>query len=142
MMLNDQSPLSEQALPFEAPPEPRPRRPRWRRRLFIALPVVALTYILSVVRIPYFVIEPGPAQDVLPLIHVSGHQVFPADGQLLLTSVGFFQPNVYQAFRAWIDRSESIVPERDLIGPGQTQQQAVQVALSQMDQSKIDAAIV
>jgi len=108
----------------------------------VLVPLIALAYILAVVRIPYFVFQPGPAEDVLPLIHVQGQTVYPTKGHLLLTSISFFQPNVYQAFRAWLDSTQSLVPERDLLAPGQTQEQEQTRALSQMDQSKIDASFV
>jgi PDZ domain-containing protein len=95
-----------------------------------------------VVRLPYFVLGPGPARDVESLIHVQGHATYQSRGHLLLTSVSFYQPNVYEVIGAWISSSETVVPERDILGPGQTQQQETQQALSQMDTSKIDAAIV
>lgn len=124
------------------PVEEEPRtRSRGSKALFL-VPVATLLFILSIVRLPYFVLSPGPAEDVETLIHISQHQTFPSQGHLLLTSVSFYHPNVYQAFGAWLDPAESVVPEGDLIAPGQSQQQEVQQALSQMDTSKIDAAIV
>jgi PDZ domain-containing protein len=111
-------------------------------KLVYLLPVAVLLFILSMIRLPYFVLKPGPAKDVETLIHVSGHQTFPSRGHLLLTSVSFYRPNVYQVFGAWLDPAESVLPERDLLSPGQTQEQEFQSALSQMDTSKIDAAVV
>jgi PDZ domain-containing protein len=118
-----------------------PSRRRGRRLTFL-IPLFALAYIGYVVRLPYFVIAPGPASDVEPLIHIQDHQTYQSDGHLLLTAVTLQQPNVYQAVGAWLSPSESVVPERDILGPGQTPQQETQVALSQMDTSKIDAAVV
>jgi len=104
--------------------------------------VAILAFVLSVVRIPYFVIQPGLAEDVEPLIQVQDHQTFTPHGHLLLTAVTFYQPNVYQALWAWIDKTETVVPERDILAPGETQQQESTRALSEMDTSKIDAAVV
>jgi Lon-like protease len=122
----------------------RQEEPRRRRggKLIYLLPVVTLLFIVSLIRLPYFVLRPGPAKDVETLIHISHHQTFPSRGHMLLTSISYYQPNAYQAFTAWLDPAESVVPERDLLAPGQSQKQEFQQALSQMDTSKIDAAVV
>src|SRR5207249_11041158 len=57
--------------------------------------------------------------------------LFRSRGHLLLTSVSYYRPNAYQAFVAWLDPAESVVPERDLLAPGQSQTQEFQQALSQ-----------
>lgn len=106
------------------------------------MPIVILVFVLSLVRLPYFVLQPGLAQDVVPLIHVEKHQVYPPNGHLLLTAVQLYQPNVYQALWAWIDKTQSVVPEGDILAPGETQEEEFQRARSQMDTSKIDAAVV
>jgi Lon-like protease len=124
----------------EVPEKDEPLLP-WRKLVFL-VPVAALAWILYFVRIPYFVISPGPAQDVLPLIHVEQHTVYPANGHLLLTAVNLQQPNVYEAVWAWADSTRAVVPEGDILAPGETPQQNVQRALSEMDTSKIDAAYV
>jgi PDZ domain-containing protein len=113
----------------------------WRKLAFL-VPVAVLLFVLYLIRLPYFVLQPGPAQDVEPLIHVQQHQVYASDGHLLLTAVNIYQPNVYEALWAWVDKAQSVVPERDILGPGETQQEEFQRALSQMDTSKIDAAVV
>lgn len=113
----------------------------WRKLMFL-VPVAALAWILFFIRIPYFVISPGPAQDVLPLIHVDEATVYPANGHLLLTAVNLQQPNVYEAVWAWVDSTRAVVSEGDILAPGETQQQNARRALSEMDTSKIDAAYV
>jgi PDZ domain-containing protein len=112
------------------------------RKLVALVPVVALLWILYFVRIPYFVISPGPAQDVLPLIHVDKQTVYPPGGHLLLTAVNLQQPNVYEAVWAWLDSEEAVLPEGDILAPGESEQQEVRRQLSEMDTSKIDAAYV
>jgi Lon-like protease len=114
---------------------------RWRR-LIALIPVATLAWILYFVHIPYFVISPGPAQDVLPLIHVDEQTVYPARGHLLLTAVNLQQPNVYEALWAWVDSAQAVIPERDILAPGENQQQEARRQLSEMDTSKIDAAYV
>ena len=130
--------------PTELPASELPgegQQPLWRKLVFL-IPVVALAWILYFVPIPYFVISPGPAQDVLPLIHVDQQTVYPTDGHMLLTAVNLQQPNVYEALWAWADSSEAVVPEGDILAPGESQEQEVRRALSEMDTSKIDAAYV
>src|SRR5262249_46253243 len=81
--------------PPGAAPEPAPRRGRISRYAVLA-PIVVLAVAAYVVRLPYFVIGPGPARDVEPLIHVQDHATYQSKGHLLLTSVTLFQPNAYQ----------------------------------------------
>jgi PDZ domain-containing protein len=104
--------------------------------------LVAVALVASVVRIPYYVISPGPARDVQPLIHIDEQTVYPSDGRLLLTAVNLRQASVYDAVEAWIDPAKSVVPERDILAPGETQEEQGERARSEMDTSKIDAAVV
>src|SRR6266540_159083 len=92
------------------------RRSRGGKLVYL-IPVVSVLFIASMIRLPYFVLRPGPAKDVETLIHISRHQTFPSQGHMLLTSVSYYKPNLYQAFGAWLDPVESVVPERDLLGP-------------------------
>jgi PDZ domain-containing protein len=117
-------------------------RPSFSPKALAVVPLVALLLILYVVRLPYFVIGPGPAEDVEPLIHVTGTTTYPSKGHLLLTAVTEQQANAYDLLAAWIDPAAIVVPESQILAPGQTQEQEFQIALSQMDTSKIDAAIV
>lgn len=121
-----------------------PEAGRWNRWFLVLVPLLLVVVVLDLVRIPYFVLSPGPAEDVLPLIHISGRTVYEPKGHLLLTSVyeSRGRVTIYQALRAWIDPSQVVVPEREILYPGQTTQQAVQVAQSQMDESKFSAALL
>jgi Lon-like protease len=136
----------EPARPDETPPDAAEvDEPRRRRRWWLALvPLAVVAVVLAYVPIPYFVLSPGPAENVYPLIHVRGHRVYPTDGKLLLTAVYETADRVttYQAIAAWLDPTRTVVKESDILAPGQTVQQSVKVALSQMDTSKIDAAVV
>jgi PDZ domain-containing protein len=129
--------------PAPGPPGGEERRRRWSW-WFLLAPVLVLAFVLSVVRIPYFVVSPGPAEDVFPRIHVSGHPTYQPNGHLLLTSVyeSPRQVNVYQALWAWIDPASAVVPEREILPPGQTPEQNIKVQVTEMDTSKIDAAYV
>lgn len=126
--------------PLEPPPQ---ERLPWQRASFLG-PIAVVLVVLGLVRLPYFVLSPGPAREVEPLIHVNGHAVYPSQGHLLLTAVyeTAQQVNAYQALRGWLDPSEAVIPERYVLAPGQTPQQAQVLQLSIMDTSKIDAAVV
>jgi Lon-like protease len=104
--------------------------------------IAAIAVALLYVRLPYFVFQPGPAQDVEPLIHLPAEKVHPSQGHFLLTAISYYQPNLYQVIGAWLSPTEAVVPQSYLLAPGQSQQQETRVALSEMDQSKIDAAFV
>src|SRR5207244_9055960 len=67
----------------------------------------------SVIRLPYYALGPGPASEVEPLIRVSGHQVYPSAGQLIMTTVQFVQLTPVTAIAAWLDPNRSVVSRRD-----------------------------
>jgi PDZ domain-containing protein len=119
-----------------------PELGRWSRLGLAALPVLVLLLALWAIRLPYFVLEPGPAQEVGPLIHVSGHPTYQSQGHLLLTDVEFFQPNAYEAVAGWVNPHDHVVRQDELLPPGQSQGQYIRQGLSQMDTSKIDATVV
>jgi PDZ domain-containing protein len=106
------------------------------------LPALALLVILYLLPLPYYVISPGPAKDVIPLIHIRGHQTHPTNGQFLLTAVLLDRSNLYDALYGWASEQDSVVPEEEVLLPGETPEQERRVARSEMDTSKIDAAIV
>src|SRR6266508_3351817 len=112
------------------------------RRLAALVPVGVLIVAMWSVSLPYFAEGPGPARDVEPLIRVSGHQEFPSRGHFILTSVSFTPVNLFQAVGAWLDPTRNVVSEDVFIPPGETPEEANRRSVSQMDQSKIDAAVV
>lgn len=117
---------------------------RFRRFLtgFGVVLALGLAFLLGWVRLPYYALGPGPARDVQPLIHVSGHQEFPSAGKLIMTTVRFHAVSAVGALVAWLDPDQAVVSRQVLFPPGETAEQEVQRALSQMDQSKIDATSV
>ncbi|HEX9235925.1 MAG TPA: S16 family serine protease [Actinomycetota bacterium] len=106
------------------------------------VPLATLALVLYFIRLPYFVLSPGPAEDVEPLIHLTGPGTYPSHGRLLLTAIEFRSTNIYGLVRGWADPTESVVPQADILGPGQSEAQEARVAISEMDTSKIDAAVV
>ena len=127
--------------PEEATPVP-PAGSRTLRPALAAVPIAVLAVVLWAVQLPYFVQAPGPAQEVEPLIHVSGHPTYQSVGHLLLTDVILFRPNVYQAVSAAANPKEQVVPQNQILEPGQTTQQYITEGYTDMDTSKIDATAV
>jgi PDZ domain-containing protein len=115
---------------------------KMNRKLAALAPVAALLAALWSVSLPYFAEGPGPARDVEPLIRITSHQTFPSRGHFILTSVGFTAVNAFQAVGAWLDPTRNVVSEDVIIPPGESSQEATRRSVSQMDQSKIDAAVV
>ncbi len=112
--------------------------------LAVALIIVALT-----LPVPYVIESPGPTFNTLgkdggkPVIQVTGHQTFPAEGQLDLVTVYVSggptgNVNIVEAYRAWLDSSRSVIPEELLYPPGTSGQEvssqnAVAMTTSQED---------
>ncbi len=109
---------------------------------FVVALVIGLAFLLGWVQLPYYSLGPGPARDVEPLIHVTGHQEFPSPGELIMTTVRFHTVSALGALIAWLDPHQAVVSEHVLYPPGESAEQETQRALSQMDQSKIDATYV
>src|SRR5688572_23633033 len=93
--------------PPDEPPAGGGRRSRWARWA-VLLPLATLALILYLVPLPYFVFSPGPARDVIPLIHVEEHPTYPSEGHFLLTSVYFSKASAYDLIVAWIDSSKAV----------------------------------
>ena len=96
----------------------------------------------SWIPLPYYSVGPGPAREVEPLIHVTGHKVYPSDRRLIMTTVAFRPLAAVGAVAAWLDPHESVVSRSDLYPSGGTVAQEDQRQISEMDTSKIDAAFV
>ena len=112
------------------------------RRWWLVVPPLVLVFLAGTVYLPYYSLGPGPARAVEPLIRFEDHQRYDSSGAFVLTSVAFRQLTALGVVRAWIDPSLSVVGREVLFGPGETAAQEQQRAISQMDQSKIDAAAV
>jgi PDZ domain-containing protein len=135
-------PESVSSTPFtlEDLPVPAKRRREWRRVLWL-IPVVVLAFVVFTVRLPYFIFSPGPTEDVLGLVKITGATTYPAHGQLLLTTVNFREATPAAILAAWLSPTESVVPEDQVLAPGQSLQQNIQQQQEVMSTSQIDAQI-
>jgi PDZ domain-containing protein len=115
-----------------------------RRVARIAALVVlfAAAFAAAWIRLPYYAIGPGPSDEVDPLIDVEGVPRYRSEGRLIMTTIRWQQVTALGALAAWIDRSRYIVGEDVIYPPGLDPDLEAERAISEMDQSKIDASIV
>ncbi|MGZ8630364.1 MAG: YlbL family protein [Actinomycetota bacterium] len=110
--------------------------------------VTALTAMFAVafaagwIRLPYYAVGPGPAQDVAPLIDVQGVPRYDSRGELIMTTIRWYQVTALQSLIAWIDETQFVVGQDEIYPPGQDRELEQERSISQMDQSKIDASVV
>ncbi len=112
------------------------------RRWWLAVPLLALVYAAGTVYLPYYSLGPGPARAVEPLIRFEERDRFESSGTFVLTSVAFRQLTPLGMIRAWLDGDLDVVGREVLYPDGQSEEQERQRSISQMDQSKLDAAYV
>jgi PDZ domain-containing protein len=112
------------------------------KKLLVLVPLILVVVLGTSVWLPLYSVGPGPAREVEPLIRVSGHPTYPTNGKLVMTSVTFDQLTGLGALIAWLDPNQDVVPRSDLYAPGETVEQEHARAISQMDQSKLDATYV
>lgn len=105
-------------------------------------PVAALVVALSVVDLGMFALAPGPAREVLPLIEMEGTPTYRSGGRLLLTTVRVNRIQAVGAVRAMLDPSVRVVPERQVVPRGVTEEEYQEEARSMMDESKVAAVSV
>ena len=111
-------------------------------KIGLVLALVATFVLSGTVWLPLYSLGPGPAREVLPLIQVTGHPEYASSGRLVMTSVRFRQLTALGALLAWLDPDQAVVPRSDLFTPGETKTEEHRRAISQMDQSKLDATSV
>ena len=114
---------------------------RFFRVAFLA-GMFAVAFAAAWIRLPYYAVGPGPANEVDPLIDVQGVPRYPSRGRLIMTTVRWQQVTALQSLVAWIDDARFIVGEEEIYPPGIDRELEEQRAISQMDQSKIDASVV
>jgi PDZ domain-containing protein len=114
---------------------------RFLRRIWLLVPLSAALAAVTIY-LPYYSLGPGPAKAVQPLIQFDDRLRYESEGSFVLTSVHFDQLTAYGVIAAWLDPDVSVVPRSELFAPGETAEQERERSISQMDQSKLDAAFV
>jgi PDZ domain-containing protein len=119
--------------------------PRRALTLLVAgVAVVVAAVVAAVLPVPYVVLSPGPTLNTLgkgpggqPLIQIGSHRAHPTTGHLNLVTVNFQggpgdEINIFTALRAWLNPQDAVVPQQEVFGSGQTQQQVQQQDTQQM----------
>ena len=113
--------------------------------------VVIAAVIAAVLPVPYVILSPGPTLNTLgnapggqPLIMISGHRIYPPAGNLNMVTVNFQggpgnEINIFTALRAWLNSHDAVVPQQELFGAGQSQQQVQHQDVAQMTNSEANA---
>ena len=115
-------------------------RRTWRSAGSIIL--IAAAIAVSWIRLPFYSFGPGPAREVAPLIHVDDVPTYGSAGHLVMTTIRFDKLTALGMLATWIDPDRSVEGEDVVYPPGLTPEEETHRAISQMDQSKIDAAFV
>ncbi|MHC6593260.1 YlbL family protein [Arthrobacter sp. C152] len=100
--------------------------------------------------VPYVIESPGPTYNTLgesqgrPVIHVTGHETYPAAGSLDLTTVyvdgGPNGPvSILGAFSAWLDSSKAVYPVELIYPTGTTKEEAQEQSAVAMTTSQENA---
>jgi len=110
-------------------------------RWIVVAVVAGLLLPATWMRLPYYALGPGPADEVVPLIHVEGRTTYDS-GRLVMTTISYQQVTAATAFLAWLDPDRRVVSKDLLYPPGETVAEERQRSLSQMDTSKINATSV
>jgi len=115
---------------------------RLSRKWWVIAPLCVLVYVGATYYLPYYSLGPGPARAVQPLIRYEDRDRYESEGAFVLTSVAFRQLTGLGLVRAWLNPDLDVVGREVLYTPGESDEQERQRSISQMDQSKIDAASV
>ena len=125
-----------------------------RRQLTLLLAAVGVAVsilVASFISVPYVILSPGPTlntlgslgahSDAKPLIEISGTRTYLTSGHLNLVTVSYQggpgdEFNIFTALQAWLSPHHAVVPEEELFGTGQTQQQVTRQDTEEMVSSQ------
>jgi Lon-like protease len=104
---------------------------------------IALAAALTFVGLPYVVMSPGPATDILgevdgkPLLSVEGTSTYPTSGSLEFTTVSVnggpgVRITVYDLAGAWLSDADEVVPVEQVFPPEASQEQVEEEGAAEM----------
>lgn len=113
--------------------------------------LIAVAAVLSFVGLPYVVMSPGPATNILgrsgdkPLLQVEGATTYPTEGRLDFTTVSVrggpgVRVTVYDLVQAWTSSSDEILPVDLVFPPDSTEEQVEEEGAAEMAGSQTVAA--
>ncbi|MFG2604541.1 PDZ domain-containing protein [Streptomyces sp. NPDC048514] len=115
------------------------------------LMLIALLCAGVLIPVPYSEMSPGPTVNTLaehdgePVLQISGHKTYPADGHLNMTTVRVtsadFRMNLVEAVYGWLAHDSKIVPHDTLYPDGKTEQQSTQENAEEFSQSQESAKV-
>jgi PDZ domain-containing protein len=115
------------------------------------LTLIALLCVALLMPTPYSEMSPGPTVNTLgdyggdTVIQISGHQTYPADGHLNMTTVRVtgadYRMNLVEALMGWARHDDKVVEHGTLYPKGQTAQQADQENAEEFSQSQDSAKV-
>ena len=123
----------------------------WLVAVFVG---IALAALLSLVHLPYAILQPGSARNTLgngpggkPLITVDGKATYPTTGALDFTTVEVsggprYPVNGWRLLIGYLDRTSKVVPEEQLFPKGVTSKQVELQSAAQMANSQQEAIAV
>ncbi|MEO8284467.1 MAG: S16 family serine protease [Pseudarthrobacter sp.] len=138
-----------------APRNPREGDRRVSVMMLSGVLAVGLGIAAATIPVPYVVERAGPTFNTLdrsgdtPVIRVTGHETYPAKGNLDLTTVyvegGPTGPvSILGVFGAWLDRSKSVYPQELIYPSGTTKEQAEEqssVAMTTSQENAVASAL-
>jgi PDZ domain-containing protein len=126
-----------------------PKATRRQLTLLVAVAGIAAAVLAAaLIPVPYVILSPGPTLNTLgaqpggkDLIQISGHRTYPTNGHLNLVTVSYQggpanSLNLFAALQGWLSPHEAVVPQEELFGTNQTQQQVTRQDTQQMVSSQ------
>ncbi len=115
--------------------------------LTVTFVAIAIAAALSFIGLPYAVMSPGPATNILgevdgkPLLVVDGATTYPTDGTLDFTTVSVeggpgAKVTLYDVARAWLADAEEVVPVDQVFPPDADEEQVEEEGAAEMAESQ------
>ena len=104
--------------------------------------VAAIAVAAFTVTLPWYAVGPGPARAVQPLIRFDDRPRYESDGRFVMTSVRYRPLTGFDLLLAWLDPERYVVARQELFQPEEDPEEEHRRSISQMDTSKLDAAVV
>ncbi|MFD7319886.1 PDZ domain-containing protein [Streptomyces sp. NPDC059875] len=115
------------------------------------LVLITLLCVGVLVPVPYAEMSPGPTVNTLgeadgePVLQISGHQTYPTDGHLNMTTVRVtsadYRMNLVEAVYGWLAHDNVVVPKETLYPDGKTEEESSQENAEEFSQSQESAKV-
>lgn len=123
------------------PVEPLPRL-RWLGASIALVLSLGLLIAGFNFELPYYALAPGSAHDVGALIEAKDTKLYPAQGDVLLTTISLYQVSPIDAVVGWLRSDIDVVPEAQIRPPDTSDSEYRRFTFQVMDESKQNAIVV